>query len=154
MENVIFCHQEESFWPLSEPRVLKVKFDEIFAATRYTKALENLKSIRKKTMAEMGGLKVQVAHDKENTNRAAKHRKQLARLEEDAEARRERIDSLDGPQGEVSIVMQELQTLLKSQQEAQQIRNKIHSYTLEKDMIEKNSAALAANTQVLNGTFI
>jgi hypothetical protein len=49
--------------------------------------------------------------------------------------------------------MQDLQSLLKRQQEAQQIRNKVHSYTLEKDMIEKNSAALAANTQVLNGIF-
>ena len=47
LENVIFCHQEESFWPLSEPSILKKKFDDIFAATRYTKALDNLKSIRK-----------------------------------------------------------------------------------------------------------
>ena len=35
LENVIFCHQEESNWPLSETSVLKKKFDEIFAATRY-----------------------------------------------------------------------------------------------------------------------
>jgi DNA repair protein RAD50 len=34
LENVIFCHQEESSWPLSEPSVLKKKFDDIFAATR------------------------------------------------------------------------------------------------------------------------
>lgn len=25
LENVIFCHQEESFWPLSEPKTLKTK---------------------------------------------------------------------------------------------------------------------------------
>lgn len=25
LENVIFCHQEESFWPLSEPKILKTK---------------------------------------------------------------------------------------------------------------------------------
>ncbi|KAJ1931533.1 DNA repair protein rad50, partial [Linderina pennispora] len=47
LENVIFCHQEESNWPLSEPSVLKKKFDEIFAATRYTKALDSIKTIRK-----------------------------------------------------------------------------------------------------------
>jgi DNA repair protein RAD50 len=34
LENVIFCHQEDSYWPLSEPSVLKKKFDEIFEATR------------------------------------------------------------------------------------------------------------------------
>jgi DNA repair exonuclease SbcCD ATPase subunit len=36
LENVIFCHQEESNWPLSEPAALKKKFDDIFAATRYS----------------------------------------------------------------------------------------------------------------------
>lgn len=35
LDNVIFCHQEESFWPLSESSVVKKRFDDIFAATRY-----------------------------------------------------------------------------------------------------------------------
>lgn len=39
LENVIFCHQEDSNWPLSEPTILKKKFDEIFAATRYKRNL-------------------------------------------------------------------------------------------------------------------
>lgn len=34
LENVIFCHQEESNWPLSEPAALKKKFDDIFEATK------------------------------------------------------------------------------------------------------------------------
>ena len=33
-----FCHR-----PLSEPRALKVKFDDIFASTRYSKALQDFK---------------------------------------------------------------------------------------------------------------
>ena len=37
LENVIFVHQEDSNWPLSEGKVLKDKFDDIFAATKYTK---------------------------------------------------------------------------------------------------------------------
>lgn len=37
MENVIFVHQEESNWPLAEGQTLKRKFDDIFAATKYTK---------------------------------------------------------------------------------------------------------------------
>jgi DNA repair protein RAD50 len=35
LDNVIFCHQEESYWPLSEASVLKKKFDEIFEASKY-----------------------------------------------------------------------------------------------------------------------
>lgn len=34
LDNVIFCHQEDSYWPFSEPSNLKKKFDDIFEATR------------------------------------------------------------------------------------------------------------------------
>lgn len=34
LENVIFCHQEDSYWPLAEPSILKRKFDDIFEATK------------------------------------------------------------------------------------------------------------------------
>src|ERR1700733_13396635 len=36
LDNVIFCHQDESLWPMSEPGSLKKKFDEIFEALKYT----------------------------------------------------------------------------------------------------------------------
>jgi len=48
LENVIFCHQEESCWPLDTSKKLKEKFDDIFAATRYTKAMKNIREIKKK----------------------------------------------------------------------------------------------------------
>ena len=38
LENVIFVHQEDSNWPLAEGQTLKKKFDDIFSATKYTKA--------------------------------------------------------------------------------------------------------------------
>lgn len=41
MENVIFVHQDDSNWPLAEGKVLKAKFDDIFAATKYTKVGSN-----------------------------------------------------------------------------------------------------------------
>ena len=47
IENVIFCHQEDANWPLSEGKVLKTKFDQIFSATRYIKALESIRATRK-----------------------------------------------------------------------------------------------------------
>ncbi|KAF8231720.1 hypothetical protein L208DRAFT_43628 [Tricholoma matsutake] len=53
LENVIFCHQEDSYWPLAEPAALKKKFDDIFEATRYTKALDSIKNLRKDRVAEL-----------------------------------------------------------------------------------------------------
>ena len=38
LENVIFVHQEDSNWPLADGQTLKKKFDDIFNATKYTKA--------------------------------------------------------------------------------------------------------------------
>lgn len=49
LDMVIFCHQDESLWPMSEPAQLKKKFDEIFEALKYTKALDSIKAVRKKT---------------------------------------------------------------------------------------------------------
>ncbi|KAI5117920.1 hypothetical protein M0805_001999 [Coniferiporia weirii] len=53
LENVIFCHQEDSYWPLAEPAALKKKFDDIFEATRYTKALDSIKALRKERVADL-----------------------------------------------------------------------------------------------------
>ncbi|KAH9969662.1 P-loop containing nucleoside triphosphate hydrolase protein [Russula dissimulans] len=53
LENVIFCHQEDSYWPLAEASILKKKFDDIFEATRYTKALDSIKALRKERVAEL-----------------------------------------------------------------------------------------------------
>uniref|UniRef100_A0A915N1P4 Rad50/SbcC-type AAA domain-containing protein n=1 Tax=Meloidogyne javanica TaxID=6303 RepID=A0A915N1P4_MELJA len=43
LEFVLFCHQEESNWPLSEPKELKQRFDAIFEVTKYVKALDAIK---------------------------------------------------------------------------------------------------------------
>uniref|UniRef100_A0A1I7TP81 Zinc-hook domain-containing protein n=1 Tax=Caenorhabditis tropicalis TaxID=1561998 RepID=A0A1I7TP81_9PELO len=42
---VIFCHQEESTWPLSEPKELKRRFDDIFQLTKFVKAQERMKKM-------------------------------------------------------------------------------------------------------------
>lgn len=47
LESVIFCHQEESNWPLQEGAELKKRFDAIFESARYTKALEAIRKLRK-----------------------------------------------------------------------------------------------------------
>ena len=37
LEHVVFCHQEDSNWPLREGSELKKRFDDIFDSTRYAK---------------------------------------------------------------------------------------------------------------------
>ncbi|KAI3721937.1 hypothetical protein L2E82_32957 [Cichorium intybus] len=53
LENVIFVHQDETNWPLHDSSTLKKKFDYIFSATRYTKALEIIKKLHKDQSQEI-----------------------------------------------------------------------------------------------------
>lgn len=96
LEYVIFCHQEDSLWPLSEAAKLKVKFDEIFEAMKYSKALDNLKMIRKNRIIELGQLKIIEANAREDKDRANKSEKRQAALFDEIETLRgtyERVDS-------------------------------------------------------------
>lgn len=52
LNHVIFCHQEEATWPLGESKPLKQKFDEIFASTRYSKALDAILKLQKEKNQE------------------------------------------------------------------------------------------------------
>lgn len=51
LENVVFCHQEDSSWPLQEGAVVKKKFDDIFESARYTKALDTIKKTKQEYAA-------------------------------------------------------------------------------------------------------
>ena len=61
---VIFCHQEDSNWPMEEGSKVKLKFDEIFAAERYNQLLKNIKEIRKGQMIERDKTAKDVSHYK------------------------------------------------------------------------------------------
>ncbi|KAI9805880.1 MAG: hypothetical protein M1825_000494 [Sarcosagium campestre] len=81
LDSVIFCHQDESLWPMSEPSVLKKRFDEIFEALKYTKAIDNIKVLRKKQAEELGKHKLleqQYKIDKERADRAERQSRALA----------------------------------------------------------------------------
>ncbi|PVU87898.1 hypothetical protein BB559_005832 [Furculomyces boomerangus] len=95
LENVIFCHQEESNWPLSEPLTLKKKFDDIFAATRYTKAVESFKKVRKEQAIELKIQSNDLKHFSEN-------KKKSDRIKLEIEAASENISTLKNSISELS----------------------------------------------------
>jgi DNA repair protein RAD50 len=94
LDNVIFCHQDESLWPMSEPSVLKKKFDEIFEALKYTKAIDNIKQLRKKQNEELAKFKIMEQHAKEDKDRAEKAQKQSEKLHKEIEDMREECEEL------------------------------------------------------------
>lgn len=79
LESVVFCHQEESSWPLQDGATLKKKFDDIFESTRYTKALEAIEKCRKVRAEEHKNLKLDLAALAENRETASDIRRELER---------------------------------------------------------------------------
>lgn len=57
LENVIFCHQEDSLWPFSESGILKKVFDDIFDTAKYTKTIDELKEQVKKYNSQLRDIK-------------------------------------------------------------------------------------------------
>ena len=95
LDNVIFCHQEESLWPMSEPSKLKIKFDEIFEALKYTKAIDNLKQVRKAQNIRLDKLKLNEKFTKENKDKGEKAERQSKLLDAELNGLREEITELE-----------------------------------------------------------
>ncbi|KAJ8080582.1 DNA repair protein rad50 [Marasmius tenuissimus] len=94
LENVIFCHQEDSYWPLAEPAALKKKFDDIFEATRYTKALDNIKGLRKDRVAELKAEKERLESLAREKNHADKLKKRINELSSNIAAKEVEYDDI------------------------------------------------------------
>ncbi|EMP32254.1 DNA repair protein RAD50 [Chelonia mydas] len=95
INNVIFCHQEESNWPLSEGRALKQKFDEIFSATRYIKALETLRQVRQKQSLRVKECQTELKYLKQNKEKAREIQDHLSNREAQLAASKENVKSIE-----------------------------------------------------------
>jgi DNA repair protein RAD50 len=88
LDSVIFCHQDESLWPLSEPSKLKERFDAIFEAMKYTKAIDNIKIMKKKQTEELAKYKIIEQHSKQDKDKGDKAEKRSRELYEEIDALR------------------------------------------------------------------
>ncbi|KAF1481265.1 DNA repair protein RAD50, partial [Pygoscelis antarcticus] len=95
INNVIFCHQEESNWPLSEGKALKQKFDEIFSATRYIKALETLRQVRLKQSVKVKECQTELKYLKQNKEKAQEIQDHLTKREAQLAASKENVKSIE-----------------------------------------------------------
>ncbi|KAJ9150298.1 DNA repair protein RAD50 [Pleurostoma richardsiae] len=136
LDAVIFCHQDESLWPMSEPAALKKKFDEIFEALRYTKAIDNLKVVRKKKGEELAKLKIHEAQDKVNKEKGERNEKRCRVLSTEIQELRDKCD-------ESTREMDEIQERIKEKREqativlgtVQELKNKKDQFQFRQDAV-------------------
>jgi DNA repair protein RAD50 len=137
LENVIFCHQEDSNWPLSEPHLLKKKFDEIFSATKYTKAVESIKELRKEQTGEIRLTKEKLDHMKIHRENALKLQAQLRDYESHMLESQQKLTEL---QEQEHILSELLQKAEEDYQEYCRVQNEIKTCMAEKIILEKSAS--------------
>ncbi|KAJ1992993.1 DNA repair protein rad50 [Coemansia spiralis] len=147
LENVIFCHQEESNWPLSEASVLKKKFDEIFAATRYTKALESIKAIRKNQAIEIRVQRGELKHLEEKKAKAERVHLDLEKANGSIHSYRMRIDQALAQEKHVTA---QIESLTGQLQEFMSLRTAIEGLQMSLDQKIASYKELEANTVLLD----
>lgn len=110
LNHVIFCHQEESNWPLSEGKALKDKFDSIFAATKYIKALDTMRQQRLKQSQTVKECQVELRYLKQNKEKAQQIRltvdtkeAQLASSKDNVQQIESQIDPLENRLNDIDM---------------------------------------------------
>lgn len=149
LDNVIFCHQEESLWPLSEPSVLKKKFDDIFSATKFTKALDNIKSLRKENAQIIKFNQQELENKKVNKEKALRVRAASTITVKKIEKYNQRISALD--EGEVTNLAKKIENINTEERKMEGLKSNIDKLDHENTLLSQNLTELDATMNVLDG---
>jgi len=129
LEHVVFCHQEDSSWPLSEGAVLKKRFDEIFDSTRYAKALKAILEVKKDYSSKAKELKVDLASLAAFKHTAGQFRLEMEdvaeKISESEEVAKECERKIEEQSSLISNYMAELTSISCLEDEAQEKKNEL-----------------------------
>ncbi|GFQ04279.1 DNA repair protein rad50 [Phtheirospermum japonicum] len=143
LENVIFVHQDEANWPLQDPSTLKKKFDDIFSATRYTKALEVIKKLHKDQAQDIKTFKLKLEHLQTLKDAAFKLRESIVQDEEKTETINRQMQEIDRKIQNMDMEINQTEVQLKDLQKLKdQVARKSGERKSKKEEMEKRLAAL------------
>jgi DNA repair protein RAD50 len=149
LESVIFCHQDESLWPMSEPGPLKKKFDEIFEAMKYTKAIDQLKTIRKNKTKEIGELKIHEDNHRINKDKADKCQKRCLALQAEIEGLTYQLEAL---KKKIELASQNAEEKKIRAGEAERFWNQLQNKRTQYGYLEKNLTELKRHMKEMTET--
>lgn len=148
LENVIFVHQDESNWPLQDPSTLKKKFDDIFSATRYTKALEVIKKLHKDQAQEIKTFRLKLENLQTVKDQAYKLRENIAQDQEKSDASKSQMEQL---KVKIQGIENEILHIKTSLDELRELQGQISTKTTERsthfEVQEKQHIALSEENE-------
>lgn len=142
LENVIFCHQEDSNWPLGEGKALKEKFDDIFASTRYVKALEQIRKFRNEQSQTIREYQAEIKYLKQNKDKAAEINSNLTDREERFEAAKNSVNQITE---KLEPVLTKLRLIQDKEEEIRQVCMIIEKLKSERGQMERGQRELKKN---------
>ncbi|KAI5081778.1 hypothetical protein GOP47_0001521 [Adiantum capillus-veneris] len=113
LENVIFVHQDEANWPLADGATLKKKFDDIFSATKYTKALEVIKKLHKEQAQEIKMQKLKLENAQTLRDAAYKLQESIDHDSESSDKLKSQSQKLDREIAEVQLRINHLDKTIR-----------------------------------------
>ncbi|XP_053575259.1 DNA repair protein RAD50 [Bombina bombina] len=150
LNTVIFCHQEESNWPLCEGKQLKVKFDEIFSATRYIKALDTLRQVRQKQAQRVRECQAELKYLKQNKEKASDIKDNLQAKEAQLAASKENVKSINN---QLEPLRARLTDIQKNLSKVMKLDNEVKALESRKKTMEKDNQDLEEKMEkVFQGT--
>lgn len=110
---VIFCHQEESNWPLEDGKKLKERFDEIFDTSKYNKAMETATKFIKELNSELKTIKAHEDGLKAIVDEVESQEKKLRDNEEREQETQSRILQIEEDIVPIDIKLEKISNLRK-----------------------------------------
>ncbi|XP_064608041.1 LOW QUALITY PROTEIN: DNA repair protein RAD50-like [Liolophura sinensis] len=144
LENVIFCHQEDSNWPLSEGKALKDKFDAIFASTRYVKALEAIRKLKQSQDIVLKEYRAEMKYLRQNKEKAAQIAGDLAETEQKFAASRESLHEYDE---QMAPIEEKLNKIYDATHNINKLSSQKGKMDGEKEMLEKTINEIIENLE-------
>jgi DNA repair protein RAD50 len=143
LENVIFCHQEDSNWPMQEGMVLKKKFDDVFESTRYTKALDALLKTKKEFQAKSKDLKADLGEYGAHLITVQQTKKELEENNENQEVCTKVIQGISTELDEMDEKMEEYsQKLSKYKSSTMEVEKLANQITQQEQLIAEQKKSL------------
>jgi DNA repair protein RAD50 len=143
LEHVVFCHQEESSWPLMEGAVLKKRFDEIFDSTRYAKALKAITECKKEHAASAKELQIDLAS-------LQAHKQTASQFRADMETTTEKLSEVEELMQECTkgMAAQDV-TIAKYRKVLQQVEELREKIQIKEAALDRETGILESRRQML-----
>lgn len=144
---VIFCHQDESLWPISESSILKKKFDEIFDSSKFIKILDSIKGITKEINNDVKLINNNVEHLKNDKTRSVNKKATIKMLKNKLI---EKKNEMDEYQVKINQISKKLQLIYTSNQDYERTISKLESLQQDRKNMIKNIENIKQTTELLS----